>query len=190
MRQTGEVERAAFEGLYREHYWALLRFAVRRLPDQESARDLVADTFAVAWRRRQRIPPDRVLPWLYSVAGKLLANRRRSRVLADDVTRRLSSYAVLDHAAGPEERAEWTEVLNTVLEALRTLHRRDQEVLLLHAWEGLQGDDLAAALGCSTGAAAVRLHRARRRLRAAQDAQPTSPPAEPYPSRASDGVTT
>jgi RNA polymerase sigma-70 factor, ECF subfamily len=190
MRRTPEAERAAFEALYTEHYWALLGFAVRRLPDHDSARDLVADTFAVAWRRRHRIPPERVRPWLYRVAGNLVANRRRSRVLADEATRRLSSYAVRSHTVGPDEHAEWTEALEAVLAALRTLHRRDREVLLLHAWEGLQGDDLAAALGCSTGAAAVRLHRARHRLRAAQDAQTTSAAAESYPSSASDGVTT
>jgi RNA polymerase sigma-70 factor (ECF subfamily) len=48
--------------------------------------------------------------------------------------------------------------------AFRTLGEKDQEVLRLHAWEGLAGKALAVALGCTTGTAAVRLHRARRRL--------------------------
>ena len=42
---------------------------------------------------------------------------------------------------------------------------------MLHAWEGLQGGELAAALGCSTGTAAVRLHRARSRLRKLRDSR-------------------
>ncbi|ONI69776.1 hypothetical protein BWI15_24905 [Kribbella sp. ALI-6-A] len=56
---------------------------------------------------------------------------------------------------------------------------KDQQVLLLNAWEGLSGSELAVALGCSTIAAGVRLHRARRRLRSAAGIQPepSSPPA-------------
>jgi DNA-directed RNA polymerase specialized sigma24 family protein len=46
---------------------------------------------------------------------------------------------------------------------------------MLHAWEELRGKDLAAALGCSAAAAAVRLHRARRRLTAARAAHSASP---------------
>jgi RNA polymerase sigma-70 factor, ECF subfamily len=190
MTQTPEAERAAFEALYTEHYWALLRFAVRRLPDHDSARDLVADTFAVAWQHRNRIPPNRTLPWLYRVAGNLVANRRRRGARADEATRRLTSYAALRHTAGADERAEWSEALESVLAVLRTLGERDREVLLLHAWEGLQGDDLAAALGCSAGAAAARLHRARRRLRAAQSAQPPFGPAGSRPSIQQTGVRT
>jgi RNA polymerase sigma-70 factor (ECF subfamily) len=104
------------------------------------------------------------------------------------VTRRLIGYAARQqHAEGADERAEWSEALEATLAALSTLGARDREVLLLHAWEGLQGEDLAAALGCSTGAAAARLHRARRRLRAAQAHRDG---AEPHPLTEQTGVTT
>ncbi|MGH3460778.1 MAG: RNA polymerase sigma factor [Kribbellaceae bacterium] len=168
MKETPEPERAAFEAIYTEHYWALLRFAARRLSDAESARDLVSDTFAVAWQRRSRIPAERPLPWLYRTAGNLLANQRRRGTRATEAARRLTSYAVRDHAVGADEQAEWSDALASVMSTLQTLDHRDREVLLLHAWEGLQGEDLAAALGCSAGAAAVRLHRARHRLRSAR----------------------
>jgi RNA polymerase sigma-70 factor (ECF subfamily) len=55
------------------------------------------------------------------------------------------------------------------LEAFRhafgSLSTTDREVLLLADWDGLVGADLAAALGVSKSTAAVRLHRARNRLR-------------------------
>jgi RNA polymerase sigma-70 factor (ECF subfamily) len=44
-----------------------------------------------------------------------------------------------------------------------------QEVLRLTAWEELGVDEVAVALGCGTRAATMRLHRARRRLRAEID---------------------
>ncbi|TCC57419.1 sigma-70 family RNA polymerase sigma factor [Kribbella pittospori] len=45
----------------------------------------------------------------------------------------------------------------------------DRELLSLVAWEGLDTAQLAAALGCSRNSAAVRLHRARRRLERLMD---------------------
>ena len=48
--------------------------------------------------------------------------------------------------------------------ALRRLGPRDQEILQLAAWDGLDIAGLATVLECSPGAAAMRLHRARTRL--------------------------
>ena len=54
--------------------------------------------------------------------------------------------------------------VRTVVDALQQLSAADREVLLLAAWEGLSHGEIAAALGCSENAAAIRLHRARKRL--------------------------
>ncbi|MEV6272138.1 sigma-70 family RNA polymerase sigma factor [Kribbella sp. NPDC051936] len=162
-----EVDRTAFEDLYRDHYWALLRFAVRRTPDEERARDLVAETFAIAWRRRDSLPPSHALPWLYKIAGNVLANERRRDQRTAAAYRTLGGYSLTDYQADTAERTEWTHALEEVLQALRRLSGDDQRVLTLHAWEGLIGRDLGIALGCSAATASVRLHRARRRLDAA-----------------------
>ncbi len=58
-------------------------------------------------------------------------------------------------------------------QALQTLSDGDRELLLLVAWEQLDARDLAAVLGCSVPTTAVRLHRARRRLRQALTAPAT-----------------
>ncbi len=50
---------------------------------------------------------------------------------------------------------------------LARLSARDRQILLLHAWEGLDGAGLAAVLGVSRGGADAALSRARARLRAA-----------------------
>jgi DNA-directed RNA polymerase specialized sigma24 family protein len=55
---------------------------------------------------------------------------------------------------------------NTVADALAQLSETDHEILQLSAWEDLPVPSIAQVLGCSTAAAAVRLHRARRRLAA------------------------
>jgi len=49
--------------------------------------------------------------------------------------------------------------------ALRRLSQGDREVLLLRYWEELEPAQIAQAMGCSRATMAVRLHRARLRLR-------------------------
>ncbi|QNE22861.1 sigma-70 family RNA polymerase sigma factor [Kribbella qitaiheensis] len=156
------------------HYRAVLRYVVRRHGDVEDARDVTAEVFLVAWQRRADLPADRALPWLYGVAAKVLSDRYRSAERADRAYRRAGNDLATQTAAGPEDRAEWSQELSQVVAVLGTLSTADQEVLMLHAWEELRGKDLAAALGCSTAAAAVRLHRARRRLTAARIARSKS----------------
>ncbi|HZC14145.1 MAG TPA: sigma-70 family RNA polymerase sigma factor, partial [Thermoleophilaceae bacterium] len=53
-----------------------------------------------------------------------------------------------------------------LLQALAGLSDGDREVLLLAAWDGLSTAEVGAVLDCSRPAAKVRLHRAKRRLRA------------------------
>lgn len=157
------VRQSRFGRIYAEHSRAILAFAVRRTSDPEAAADIVADTFLVAWRRLESVPDGRETRlWLYGVARRVLANhdrsaRRRQR-LADRLAQELSS-ALHDVWSGDEGGA--------VTDALMTLGAEDQDVLRLAAWEQLGSGEIATVLGVSTVAARSRLHRARRRLRAA-----------------------
>jgi RNA polymerase sigma-70 factor (ECF subfamily) len=151
-----------FSDLYRAQYAAVLRYASRRT-DPETARDVVADTFLVAWRRMGKVPadPSHAGPWLFGVARLVLANAERSRRRAGRVTARLGQQRLADHA--PDTAGVVTE--RAILErALAGLSSSDQEALKLIGWEELNLAEAAQAMGCSRAAMAVRLHRARRRL--------------------------
>jgi RNA polymerase sigma-70 factor (ECF subfamily) len=132
----------------------VLGFAMRRT-DPEEARDVVAETFTIAWRRIDRVPEvHEALPWLLVTARNVLANRRRK-----------SARVV---AAGPVavERDHTEDVVAslTMVAAFNRLGERDRETLALVAWDGLGPSDAARVAGCSSGTFSVRLHRARRRL--------------------------
>jgi RNA polymerase sigma-70 factor (ECF subfamily) len=157
-------DRAGFEDLYSAHAGAVLGFARRRLGAGE-ADDLVADVFLVAWRRLDDVPDD-PLPWLLGVAHRVLANRRRGRQRAAALVGRLVTEE-LAHS-GPEVGVDLDV---GVLRALGSLSEADQELLLLVAWEGLDREQLASALGVGSGALAVRLYRARRRFARALEAE-------------------
>ena len=102
-----------FSDLYRGCYEAVLRYALRRT-DPETALDVAAETFLIAWRRLNALPADGdlVMPWLYGVARRVLANAGRSKRRADNVTTRLrherrDTYAP-DAAAAIVESARLT----------------------------------------------------------------------------------
>jgi RNA polymerase sigma-70 factor (ECF subfamily) len=156
-----DIYRHRFECCFRDHYAQLLAFSMRRVSGREIAEDVVADTFAVAWRRRDRIP-DPALPWLYAIAARVIANQYRS-------TRRRHNLDVrLVHEAGavaPEsDPAESLNRRDAFSAAFALLTEPEREVLRLVAWDGLDTRDAARVFGCSPGAFRVRLHRARRKL--------------------------
>jgi RNA polymerase sigma-70 factor (ECF subfamily) len=161
-----------FSQMYRQHYGPVLRYALRRT-DPETARDIAAETFLVAWRRRHQVP-DPTLPWLYGVSRRVLANERRSGY------RRVSLQQMLDQAgavapASVDDPAELVSEVDRFRRLLFELTPGDREVLRLVAWEQLSLSEAAQVLGCTTNGAAVRLHRARRRLAALLDPTPPSP---------------
>ena len=147
-----------FRLMFAGHHPAIFAYAARRVGRSDAA-DVAAETFTVAWRRIRRVPdePD-TLPWLYGVARNVVANTRRSLRRRDRLDARLS--------ADPSPVARSVEADDIVLEAVAGLDPRDREILTLAAWEGLGTREIASVLGCSPNAAAVRLHRARRRLTA------------------------
>jgi RNA polymerase sigma-70 factor (ECF subfamily) len=156
----GDDVAARFEALYRTCYEDLLRYALRRTERPETAADVVADTFLVAWRRIRDVPRDQGRVWLFGVARKVLANQYRAERRSVDLAARLRTELVRVEVSWPDVPAETSA-------AFRSLPEADQELLRLVAWEGLAADDLAVALDCSVNAARIRLHRARRRFAAA-----------------------
>ena len=154
---------AWFDQLFAEHAVSVHRYFVRRAPRQE-AEDLAAEVFAIAWRRRESIPEDFVLPWLYKTASYVLSNHRRKPTLT-----LLADYGAEsgDDRSRSIDPAELVVEDDDVRRAMAKLSARDRRVLMLHAWEGLDGEGLAKALGVTRGGGAAALSRARSRLREA-----------------------
>ena len=165
-----------FESLYREHYASLMRYAARRVAAGHEA-DAVAETFTIAWKRLDQLRDGDALPWLYGIARRVLANDRRGRYRRLRLAGRIQADApgcVDDHAGEVARRVD-------LLAAIEDLPARDRECLRLAEWEQLPPDAAAVAMGCSTVAYKVRLHRARRRLAAlltAGDGAAGAPPGQ------------
>src|SRR5262245_62614295 len=94
--------RERFEALFLAHYRAVHRYALRRT-DPAQAEEIANETFMVAWRKLDAVP-DPALPWLYAVAGKCLANRRRAATRRDRMVAHLRAQPNESGARDPAER--------------------------------------------------------------------------------------
>jgi RNA polymerase sigma-70 factor (ECF subfamily) len=149
--------------MFRATYDRVLAYALRRASVAD-AEDVVAESYTTAWRRFDDVPAD-PLPWLYAVARHTLSNARRSG------RRRIQLLSRLEFEHDPPsttqpDPSERLEDAALVRAAMGALSETDREALMLVAWEGLDNVRASAALGVSTQAFAVRVHRARRRLEA------------------------
>jgi RNA polymerase sigma-70 factor (ECF subfamily) len=155
------LDRERFEKIYKEDFDRVAAYLLARA-DRDLAADALSRTFEVAWRRIADVPSE-PLPWLLGVARKVLADLRRSQGRQDALVSRIATTiteVVPDHSEALVERER-------TLSALAGLSEPQREVLLLVAWDSLSQREAAVALGCTRGAVALRLHRARTSLRKA-----------------------
>nr|WP_269204791.1 sigma-70 family RNA polymerase sigma factor [Motilibacter deserti] len=155
---------AWLEALFLAHGDAVRSYVMYRCGDADLAEDVVSEAFLIAWRDRAAVP-DPPVPYLLGVARRVLAGQRRATARRDALAARLADG--LD-GAGPEPDAGGFEGLE-LHEALSRLPDHDREALVLVGWCELSNVEAAQVLGCSQVTFAVRLHRARRRLRAELD---------------------
>lgn len=146
-----------FGALFRAHIAEISRFLARRLP-ADQVEDIASDLFEIAWSKRASIPKDFELPWLYKTARYLISNHRRKE------TGRSSILATLaEPVAAPS--AESVALADLELsQAWRKLPPREQEVLAMWSFDGLEPDQISKALGISANAVNVRLSRAKKNL--------------------------
>ena len=148
----------SFDAAFSEEFASLHRYLARRV-GASAADELAAETFAVAFRRWDRLDPERsVRPWLYGIAANLMRHHWRKE------RRMLRAYARtgVDPVYTEDEPAEDTRELAAALAELR---RDEREILLLHAWAELTDTEIAAVLGIPAGTVKSRLSRTREKLR-------------------------
>lgn len=177
VRETEPRDRLA--AIYDECAPRVYAYAVRHC-GRADADDVVAETFAVAWRRMD-VLPDPAIGWLLVTARHVISSRRRADRRHLDLAARVAATT----SAPTEPAAEDVAVRRrTVLDALATLSEREREALLLTAWDGLDHATAAAVAGCSSRAFRARLMRARARLTAALSEKSAAENRQPERNRA------
>ena len=163
-------EPCRFGTIFERHVTVLHRYLVRRLGPDE-AEGIVGEVFRIAFEKRDRYDLARPLarPWLYGIATNLVAKHRRREARRLRAVARLAAQRRLPVEEDPADpvsadvdaSGEWQRVAAAVM----ALPPPERDALILHVWESLSYEDVAAALDIPVGTVRSRLHRARARLR-------------------------
>jgi RNA polymerase sigma-70 factor, ECF subfamily len=148
-----------FSETYRQFLPQISKYLVRRV-EESSVEDLASQIFEIAWRKRDQAPKGFELPWLYRIAGFTVANHRRKEAAQSNL---LLALRPQDSAPSAEEIALSDLSLS---QAWARLTPMDRQVIALSSFEGLDNQSAAKVLEISTNAFALRLSKAKAKLKA------------------------
>lgn len=156
MNRRGYARSDDFEAAFRSLFALAYRVALRILGNQGEAEDAASETLAralVSWPRLRRAEYQEA--WVARVASNVATDvvRRRSRVSGESI----------DFPVGARD----SEVVAALVARglLKSLPRRQREVIVLRYLVDRTEEEVAQALGISLGAVKAHAHRAMRALR-------------------------
>jgi RNA polymerase sigma factor (sigma-70 family) len=170
MGQTASTTSACLDGaaiaqLFDAHFDDIYRYLARRLgPD--SGQQLAAETFVLAYRRRDAFDPDcgEPLPWLYGIAANLMRGQRRREWRELRALARTGQDPLAVQSDEPELRLDAESEAAGLAGSLAALPQKHREVLYLYAWAELSYEEIGAALRIPVGTVRSRLARCREKL--------------------------
>jgi RNA polymerase sigma factor (sigma-70 family) len=147
--------------LYERHGRAVFAHCLRQLRNRSDAEDVAQATFLSAFRSMQNgMQPEREQAWLYTIAHRAIADRRRAELRR----RRVETPSDLQGLEGAPSPAVEPTDFSQLRDALSALPEQQRRALLLRESEGLTYREIAEALALSQGAVEQLLFRARRTL--------------------------
>ena len=152
----------AFGAIYDRHSGGVYDFLRSVVTDDALAAAVLHDTFVAAGSRLHQLTrPAKVRPWLFAIARHQALDRLSRR-------RRLRGWRRRKKAPAPPKRGQAavvaTDERSQVSRALaEVLNPKERAVLDLHLRQGLEGQELAEALGVSARQASPMVRRLRRR---------------------------
>ncbi len=148
------------ERLFREFHAPIVRYLTRQLNDADLAEELAQETFVRAMRHK---PVANERAWLFAVATNLIRDmlRRETR----QRRRLLELHAEVSHASPEPDEVSPDDLRRAALarEALHNIPERDRAALYM-SQEGLNYQEIAAALGLSVHSVGTTLTRARKKV--------------------------
>jgi RNA polymerase sigma factor (sigma-70 family) len=148
--------------LFSRHFRTVRVYFANKV-DASELEDLVQRTFEACIKQREGMAQRAsVAAYLLGIAHNLLCRhwRERARHPTDDI----EEHSIASLGAGPSSIFAHNENDKRLVEALRRIPLKYQEVLELYYWEGLNGRELAEALGVGEETARSKLSRAKKLL--------------------------
>jgi RNA polymerase sigma-70 factor (ECF subfamily) len=165
------VERAkydpgAFAELYDRHFLQIYRFVYSRVRDKSSAEDVTSEVFMKALRSigRYQDTGRPISAWLYQIAVNAVNDRFRSARQTDDID---EQHGLAAAGPGLEDVAAQRDELRQIWTVVETLPRQQRTAMVLKFQDDMKIEDIATAMGKSSGAVKLLIHRGVTKVRQA-----------------------
>jgi len=166
-----------FQFFYDKYADRIHRFIRTRTGDDELARDLTALVFTKALGRLDEFTWQGYTlgAWLFRIATneirKHYQSEGRLNTIGGDNTQELAP----DPQSGQLDSIILTEAQQFIFQCLHNLSEQDQDIFILHYWEGQKTRQVADTLGLSENTVKTRLARGRDRLRSMMEPSDSTP---------------
>lgn len=171
---------ADFAAIFDRHFDAVHVYLQRRI-GRDLADELSAEAFLIAFDGRARYDLSRpdARPWLFGIATNLLHRHRRHELRELRAYARSAADPILDAFDGVDARIDASSTRRKLIDALAGVPAEELDALLLLAWADFSYTEIAEALEIPIGTVRSRLSRARARIRAALEVEPTPTQRQP-----------
>lgn len=167
VRQTARGDHHAFGRIVEAHQRRIFAYLGRMGIDRATAEDIAQDTFLRVWRNAGQFNPKRgnLTTWILTIARNLASTRLSRPERRDEGLGPEAADEVVSDLPLPDAELLAAQRRMRLHRALGRLLPADRALLAASYFDDLDVADIARIEGCSAGAAKVRLHRARVRLR-------------------------
>ena len=145
---------------YAEYGEELQRYLTRQLKCGFTAADLTQEVFLRLIRSNNTDDVKNPRAYLFRIASNILADHIRSARRKRSVSHEPLSDTVAEASPGPEDRLLSRDQLMRLERAIAELPQRQREVIMLHKFDGLSYQEIAARLGISKNTVMVHMMRA------------------------------
>jgi RNA polymerase sigma-70 factor (ECF subfamily) len=152
------------------------RMAEIHLGNRDDAMDAVQDAMMRLVRHYGDKPAQEWTPLFWGILRRRIVDLQRRRKVRsivvswiggghDDDGAELPAWEPADDAPDPSARLQDSQAFTDIVQAVRSLPRRQREAFTFRIMEGLDVAETAAAMGCSDGSVKTHLSRAMHALR-------------------------
>lgn len=152
-----------FRDFVKDNQNKIFRFALRLIPKEDDAKDIVQDVLIKIWDRRDELAKIENLDgWMFTVTRNLCIDRIRAKKMHLDIN---TQVQVEDKEDTPEEQTTKSQLLGLMRKLIDEMPEKQKLVIHLRDIEGLSYDEIAESIGIPLAQVKVNLHRARLSLK-------------------------
>lgn len=150
-------DKDAFGEVYQIFYRKIYRYCWIHTSDAQLAQDICQETFIRAWKAMPYFSEKNggtIQAFLFKIArNQLIDNSRKKK------ESRLADYQDLEDFNSLEDRIDRDDAINKVRKAVGKLNEIERQIITLHYFEDLSGEEIAQVVGMKEGAVRVRTYR-------------------------------